>query len=114
ETGEHGTRDEDQPFWIVDPLDGTMNFSRGNPACCVSIAFGLPESPTLGVVYDFNRDELFSGIVGEGAWLNGTPIAVSSVQHAREGILSTGFPVNFVYSDEGLHAFAQRIQRFKK
>lgn len=114
ESGEHGALDSGDAFWIVDPLDGTMNFSRGIPACCVSIALGRLDTPMLGVVYDFNRDELFTGIVAQGAWLNGKAIQVSSVREAQSGILSTGFPVNFEYSDQGLHDFSQRIRRFKK
>jgi myo-inositol-1(or 4)-monophosphatase len=114
ESGTHGDLDKDRPFWMVDPLDGTMNFSRGIPGCAVSIALGLPDAPFLGVVYDFQRDEMFSGVVGEGASLNGTPIQVSTIAQSKAAVLATGFPVNFEYSEEGLHDFAQRIQRFKK
>ncbi|MBI3117875.1 MAG: inositol monophosphatase [Candidatus Hydrogenedentes bacterium] len=114
ESGEHGELDAGKPFWIVDPLDGTLNFSRGIPACCVSIALSTVDTPILGVVYDFNRDELFSGLVGAGCWLNAAPVRVSSIERADLAVLSTGFPVNFEYTDEGLHAFAERIRRFRK
>jgi len=66
--------------WIVDPLDGSLNFSRQIPICCISIALWQNDFPMLGVIYDFNRDELFSGVVGEGAWLNRNPITTSDVE----------------------------------
>src|SRR4051812_41590933 len=50
-------------FWVVDPLDGSLNFSRGIPLSSVSIALMEKGEPVLGVVYDFNREETFSGIV---------------------------------------------------
>ena len=64
----------DRLRWIVDPLDGTMNYSRGMPVSCVSIGFWDADAPLLGVVYDFNRSEVFSGISDGGAWLNGRKI----------------------------------------
>lgn len=114
ESGEHGALDGDAPFWIVDPLDGTMNFSRGIPLCCVSIALSRLDEPLLGVIYDFNMDELYTGVVGEGAWLNGAPMAVSDIADAAKGILATGFPVNFVYDEAGLKEYLATVTRFKK
>lgn len=114
ESGEHGELDTDLPVWIVDPLDGTMNFSRGIPLCCVSIALSQRDNPLLGVVYDFSADDLFTGIVGEGAWHNGEAMSVSGITESPKAILSTGFPVNFAPDDAGMLAFAERIRRFKK
>jgi len=114
ESGEHGELGGGAPFWIVDPLDGTMNFSRGIPLCCVSIALSRPDDPFLGVVYDFNRDDRFAGVVGEGAWWNGQPMAVSGVAEAEQAILSSGFPVNFTYDDAGLREYTDMMRRFKK
>src|SRR5262245_19749863 len=51
--------------WIVDPLDGTMNYVRGIPTSCVSIALWRADVPVLGVIYSFDNNEMFSGIVGE-------------------------------------------------
>ena len=62
--------------WIVDPLDGTMNFVHGLPLFAVSIGLVRRGHPCLGVVYDPMHDELFSAIRGVGARLNGTPIRV--------------------------------------
>lgn len=100
--------------WIVDPLDGSLNFSRGIPINCISIAFWEGMVSKLGVVYDFNRGELFSGVVGEGAWLNGKPIKVSAINEKSKAVLFTGFPVNTVFSTDSLLAFVEHIKAYKK
>jgi myo-inositol-1(or 4)-monophosphatase len=100
--------------WIVDPLDGSMNYSRGIPICCISIAFWQDMNPLIGVVYDFNRDELFTGIVGEGAWLNDSPICVSSTENTSNAILATGFPVSSDFSEKALYKFVNNIKKYKK
>lgn len=114
EFGEKGLSDTNSYFWIIDPLDGTANFSRHIPINCISIALWQGEVPVLGVIYDFNNNEMFSGIVGEGSWCNEQKILVSSVENVSEAILATGFPVNRCYSTEALTAFLSDIQRFKK
>lgn len=114
ESGELGTIDPAKPFWIIDPLDGTMNFSRTLPFCAVSIALSTLDIPMLGVVYDFNRDDMYSGVVGEGAWRNGAPMHVSSITETGRAVLTAGFPVNFVYEDAPLMEFARMARRFRK
>ncbi len=114
ESGEHGGPGEDAPFWCVDPLDGTMNFNHGFPICCVSIALTQGNDPVLGVIYDFNRDELFTGIVSGEARFNGQPMRVSDAAHASESILCTGFPILQDLEDPALRAFAGRVRNFKK
>ncbi len=61
-------------LWILDPLDGTSNFASGIPIFSVSIALVINNEVVLGVIYDPNRNETFSAIKGEGAWLNGQPL----------------------------------------
>jgi len=100
--------------WIVDPLDGSLNFLRSIPFCSVSIALVKDGEPTLGVVYDFLREEMFSGIVGEGAWLNGEAISVSNTKEKGEAVLMTGFPSYTDYSTEGLEKYVVAVQSFKK
>jgi len=114
ESGEHGSLDSDTAMWIVDPLDGTINFSRGMSLSCVSIALWRQNHPVLGVVYDFNRDELFSGIVGEGAWCNDETVVVSNVTNTNKAILTTGFPVNRDFESASIRDFLNSIQEFKK
>ena len=78
--------------WIIDPLDGTVNFAHGIPAFCVSIALEADGVLEYGVVYDPLRDELFEGIRGKGAWRNGRPIRVSSIDRLERALVATGFP----------------------
>lgn len=113
ESGEHGAP-SDGAFWVVDPLDGTMNFARALPLCCVSIALMQGERPLLGVIYDFNSDELFSGAVGLGAWLNDTPMSVSTLTDPARGVLATGFPLNCSLESASLAPFILSLQSFKK
>lgn len=81
--------------WIVDPIDGTKEYSTGLPDYCVSIGLAVGGEPVLGVVYAPETDELFSGVVGQGVTLNGQPVpapasgpdwrvAVSDTEHGRE------------------------------
>lgn len=114
ESGEIGAVDGEKPFWIVDPLDGTLNFSRAIPFCAVSIALSTVDTPMVGVVYDFNRDEMFSGVVGQGAWRNDAPMRVSGVTETCRAVLTAGFPVNFVYEDGPLMEFAKMARSFRK
>lgn len=100
--------------WIVDPLDGTINYTTGIPFSCVSVALWEERHPLLGVVYDFNRNELFSGIVGEGAWANDESITVSQVTAKSGAIVLTGFPVATDFSTGALLEFVESIQTFKK
>ncbi|GAA0172921.1 phosphatase [Lithospermum erythrorhizon] len=79
----------DEPTWIVDPLDGTTNFVHGFPFVCVSIGLTIGKAPTVGVVYNPIMDELFTGVEGKGAFLNGKPIKVSSQTELVKSLLST-------------------------
>jgi myo-inositol-1(or 4)-monophosphatase len=114
ESGEHGDAAGSGPVWIVDPLDGTLNFSRGIPLCCTSIALAQGDTAILGVIYDFNRDELFTGVPGHGAWRDGEPMRVSGIREPSRGILNTGFPTASNYSDEAMVEFVANVRRFKK
>ena len=79
-------------LWVIDPLDGTTNFAHGYPAYSVSIALTANMRPVLGVVFDPNRQECFSAVQGEGAFLNGEPIHVSRTGQMHHALLATGFP----------------------
>lgn len=101
-------------LWIIDPLDGSLNYYQGIPLSCVSIALYTGAKPVLGVVFDFNRDELFSSLIGSGAWLNQNPIRTSSVNEISKAVLGTGFPVNTDFSSPALSHFIREIQQFRK
>lgn len=114
ESGAHGAADEAGDLWIVDPLDGSLNFYRGMPFACVSIARWQRGRPCVGVVFDFLRNELFSSEVGQGAWLNGSPIHVSTIREAKDAVLMTGFPSKAAINQETLQRFAGYADTFKK
>lgn len=75
--GEEGGGAPAASVWVVDPIDGTANFARGLPHFCISIAFVHANTAVIGVIYDPVRDEMFTALHGEGAWLNYAPMRVS-------------------------------------
>lgn len=77
--------------WIVDPLDGTINYLFQVPHWCVALAATDAGGTVAAVIYDPNRDETFSAARGCGARLNGVPIAVSSRADLAEALVGTGF-----------------------
>lgn len=78
--------------WIIDPLDGTTNFTHGLPFFSISVALAAGDELLVGVVYESNRDECFSAHQGGGARLNGKTIRVSEVPVLDQALLATGFP----------------------
>jgi myo-inositol-1(or 4)-monophosphatase len=114
ESGWIGERDESTEYWLVDPLDGTANYSCGIPLCCVSVALMSDDRPVAGVVYDFNRDEMFVGGRGLRATLGGSPIRVSTKRAKAAAILSTGLTVRGDYSDRAMNKFAHDMAQWKK
>ena len=80
--------------WYVDPIDGTTNFAHGLPLTCTSIALAERGELVLGVVYAPILNELYIGVKGQGATLNGQPIHVSGTSKLVLSLLATGFPYN--------------------
>ncbi len=78
--------------WVFDPLDGTTNYAHGIPIYCATVALEIAGQPVVGAVYDPNRRELFTAERGLGAWVNGTPLRVSSAATLLDAVLVTGFP----------------------
>ena len=95
--------------WIIDPLDGTNNFSSNIPIFCVSIALAKNDEVILGVIYDVTHNDLFSARKGGGAFLNGKKISVSSAEELNQSVLITGF-----YYDRGteMRETLEKIQKF--
>lgn len=77
--------------WLIDPIDGTLNFSHGIPMSCVSIALQHEGESKIGVIYDPYRDEMFSARRGAGAWLDDEPMEVSPEADLSNAVLVTGF-----------------------
>lgn len=96
-----------QPVWIIDPIDGTVNYAHGHIQSAVSIAYCEAGQITLGVVYNPFTDELFHAIQNEGAYLNDEPIQVAEENDPARSIIATGFP----YVKEGLDPMVQRIHK---
>jgi myo-inositol-1(or 4)-monophosphatase len=77
--------------WVVDPLDGTVNYLYGYPAWCVSVALEDGNGALLGVIRDPARDETFAAERGGGAWLNGSALGVSGKDRLDTALIATGF-----------------------
>lgn len=92
ESGEHCVKADSDWEWVVDPLDGTNNYSQGLPIFCVSIGVRFKGETVVGVVYVPYMDELFSAVRGEGANWNGRFIHVSRKTALNECVLGSGFP----------------------
>jgi len=75
-------------IWIIDPVDGTINYANGIPVFCVSIALAIDGRPAVGVVLDPTRDDLFAATAGGPATLNGTPIAVSDKETLTDFVVA--------------------------
>ena len=80
--------------WIIDPLDGTVNFAHQIPIFSISIALAVRDITVLGIILDPVNDELYTAANGQGAQLNGEPIQVSGIPTVSESLLVTGFPYN--------------------
>lgn len=89
---ESGASGKSRNVWVIDPLDGTHNYLRGFPHFCVSIGLLENGEPTLGVVYDPLRDDLFTADKGNGAYLNERRIRVGKRNGLGGALLATGFP----------------------
>ncbi|MBA4190303.1 MAG: inositol monophosphatase [Planctomycetaceae bacterium] len=101
----------DAPFvWVVDPLDGTANYVHDSPAYCVSIGLFAAGKPAVGVIHDPRMNEVFTAATGLGAFLNGQPMRVSTVETLADGMLSTGFPANYTKAVNNLKTWAKLME----
>ena len=101
-------------FWVVDPLDGTSNYSRDFPMCCISIALIYEKEITLGVINDFNRGSLYEGSTESGAKLNGADIFVSSIHDKSKATLATGLPAKGNFDLESISELSNELVSWKK
>ena len=89
---EGSRRSGDSAFtWVIDPIDGTTNFSTGLPHFCISVGLCYAQRPVAGLIYDPSKNHLFEGIVGDGLWLNQKPQGVSQTKIMDHALLATGF-----------------------
>jgi myo-inositol-1(or 4)-monophosphatase len=98
--------------WIIDPIDGTVNFAHGIPLCCVSIAIEQKGEIILGAVYNPTLKEFFVAEKGKGATLNDNPIHVSDQTEVMKSCLVTGFPYTYINMPNGpLEIFDRLIRK---
>jgi myo-inositol-1(or 4)-monophosphatase len=100
--------------WIVDPLDGTVNFFYGIPHFCVSIGLRFRGVMMVGVIYDPIRDELWSGEKGKPPLLNGNPIRVSPRTALAQAIVSIGLAKTSATIEAGLPVLEEMVHRVRK
>jgi myo-inositol-1(or 4)-monophosphatase len=109
ESGEHVTNSNYK--WIIDPIDGTVNFANGIPICCVSIGLEKDGEMLMGAIHNPILKEIYFAEKGAGATLNGKPIQVSAKTDVASSFLVTGFPYTYL---DGLNGPLQCFERFIK
>lgn len=92
-TEESGSHDGSADYeWVIDPIDGTVNYAHGFPLFSISVALKYENEAVIGLIYIPKLNEFYTAIKGEGAFLNGKPIKVSETTSIRKAVISTGFP----------------------
>lgn len=96
-----------RPMWIIDPIDGTVNYAHGLQQVAISIAYAEEGEVKVGVVYNPFLDELFTAVAGQPAQLNSKPIQVSDTGDLNRALVATGFP----YDKSRIPALLPRLHR---
>ncbi len=110
EEGAGAETDFSKPWrWIVDPLDGTMNFAHGFPFWCVSIALEHAGQLVVGVVHNPLTRETYSASLGQGATLDGRPIRVSQTERLAASLITIALPTDFDDDSERQTAYMRRF-----
>jgi myo-inositol-1(or 4)-monophosphatase len=98
--------------WIIDPIDGTINFAHGIPICCVSVGVEKDGEMIAGMVYCPFINEIYFAEKGNGAFLNDQPIAVSDETDIKHACLVTGFPYTYLDAPNGpLQVFDRLVRK---
>jgi myo-inositol-1(or 4)-monophosphatase len=110
--GEEQGQDREGAFrWVVDPLDGTVNYAHGFPFYAVSIGLEAHGEVVLGVILDTARGDLFTATRGGGAYMNGRPIRVSARATLVGSLLATGFPYDVNKDAENVTYFQRALAK---
>ena len=109
---EYGGEMSNERYWVIDPIDGTANYFRGLNECCVSIALMEGNEALIGVIYNFNNDQMYTAIKDHGAFLNNTKITVSDVALKSKASITTGFPASETI--ESSMNFLENLKDWKK
>ena len=97
---------DSEHLWIIDPIDGTVNYAHLHPQVAISIAYYHQGEAQVAVVHNPFLNETFSAINGLGAWLNQQPIQCAATQDMRRALIATGFP----YEKHDIPKLMQRLQ----
>ena len=109
---EYGGVISKERYWVIDPIDGTANYYRGLDECCVSIALMEDNEALIGVIYNFNNDQMYTAVKNHGAFLNNTKISVSDIASRDKASITTGFPAS--ESIESSMNFLENLKGWKK
>ena len=96
----------DTPLWIVDPIDGIVNYAHHHPQVAISIAYSIKGRVQVAVVYNPFQSEMFCAIRNQGAWLNDQPLTCSKTNQLNRAIIATGFPYD---KRQVLHLLMHRL-----
>ena len=99
-------------YWVIDPIDGTANYFRGLDECCVSIALMEDDEALIGVIFNFNNNQMFTAVKDHGAFLNNAKISVSDITSKNKASITTGFPAS--ESIESSMDFLEDLKGWKK
>jgi myo-inositol-1(or 4)-monophosphatase len=103
-------RDNKAYTWVIDPLDGTTNFTHGLPVYSISVALYENEYPILGVVLEVNRKELFWAFKDGGAFLNDLSIKCSATAELKKSLIATGFPYSMLGKEDDYFLLLKNLQ----
>ncbi|MDP8298592.1 MAG: inositol monophosphatase family protein [Candidatus Tantalella remota] len=100
----------DDFLWVIDPLDGTTNYTHAFPFFCVSIGVVVDGAVRAGVVYDPSRDEMFTAAEGKGAAVNGAPIRISEADKLERSLVGTGFAYDIAGKLDNVESFKMMLK----
>lgn len=103
-------QDEKEFNWVIDPLDGTMNYLHGIPLYAISVALKKADEIILGIVYEIAQDELFYSYAGSKSYCNDIEIHVSGCTEIKNALIVTGFP--YIRDHERTTLLAETIKYF--
>ena len=109
---EYGGEILNEKYWVIDPIDGTANYFRGLDECCISIALMEGNEALIGVIFNFNNNQMYTAIKDHGAYLNNTRISVSDIALKSRASITTGFPASETI--ESSMTFLKGLKGWKK
>ena len=109
---EYGGDIADGKYWVIDPIDGTANYFRGLDECCISIALMEGNEALIGIIFNFNNNQMYTATKNGGAFLNDKKIFVSNVSSRDKASITTGFPAS--ESIDSSMQFLEDLKGWKK